>query len=64
MQNLWERACSGRRSDDEAATFNIFVDCQAAIASKLAPTVFCGVGKVDGRYCAQGARRESFNPTR
>jgi len=37
-QSLWERACSGRRSDDEALSSNISIDCHAAIASKLAPT--------------------------
>ncbi|EJM90419.1 hypothetical protein PMI34_02763 [Pseudomonas sp. GM74] len=25
-KQLWERACSGRRSDEEGGTFNILVD--------------------------------------
>src|SRR5207253_8202867 len=41
---MQERACSGRRSDDDGITFNGDVDCQSAIASKLAPTGFSFVG--------------------
>ncbi|MGH8426217.1 MAG: hypothetical protein ACRER3_28265, partial [Pseudomonas fluorescens] len=40
---MWERACSGRRSDDDCSTYNIDVDCSTAIASKLAPTLVLGV---------------------
>ncbi|MDT4886437.1 hypothetical protein FQZ97_1227860 [compost metagenome] len=35
--------CGSESARDEAITFNIIVDCQAAIASRLAPTGFCGV---------------------
>ena len=36
--HLWERACSGRRSDDSGGSASIDVECAAVIASKLAPT--------------------------
>ena len=43
---LWERACSGRRSDDSGLSGGINVECEALIASKLAPTT----GKPVRRY--------------
>jgi hypothetical protein len=38
--NLWEWAGSGRRSDDGGGSVNTYVESNAAIASRLAPTVF------------------------
>ncbi|EJM25734.1 hypothetical protein PMI22_00169 [Pseudomonas sp. GM21] len=38
-QNLWERACSGRRSDDGGITVDDDVECYGLIASSLAPTL-------------------------
>ena len=37
-EHLWERAWSGRRSNDETGTFGMNVASQAAIASRLAST--------------------------
>jgi hypothetical protein len=36
--SMWERACSGRRSDEGDLKANIFVGCDDLFASRLAPT--------------------------
>ncbi|EXF94155.1 hypothetical protein HK44_009550 [Pseudomonas fluorescens HK44] len=35
---MWERAGSGRRSDDSGVTVHKDIDCNGLIASRLAPT--------------------------
>jgi len=37
-RTLWERACSGRRSDDSDGTVGMYVGAAAVIAGKPAPT--------------------------
>jgi len=36
---MWERAGSGRRSDEGAVPADIDAECQTAFASRLAPTL-------------------------